>query len=138
MLCYDMIRCGVLYFFIACHIFWCYLPLLHFHYVAYYLVLSCLSFSLYFLSQLPPIISSFDITSLSLSHHTIFTTLSSPYYSSGVAAVFNLVCSDHAMVRRAATEIFCNMAGHDAVLKVRTSYCTVRYCIVRYCTVQLT
>lgn len=30
------------------------------------------------------------------------------------------MCSDHAMVRRAATEIFCNMAGHDSVLKVRT------------------
>ncbi len=37
----------------------------------------------------------------------------------GVSSVHYLMFSDHAMVRRAATEVLCNMPLHDAVLKVR-------------------
>ena len=36
----------------------------------------------------------------------------------GVHAVHYLMFSDHLMVRRAATEVFCNMPFHEAVLKV--------------------
>ena len=36
----------------------------------------------------------------------------------GVGMVYGLMCSDHAMVRRAATEVFCNMPLHAGLLKL--------------------
>ena len=68
----------------------------------------------FFISSLPNFFYNFKTS------YFFSPSIFSSRYFSGVAAVFNLVCSDHAMVRRAATEIFCNMAGHESVLKVRT------------------
>ena len=52
--------------------------------------------------------------------NSLSLSLSLLSYYSGVNVIYSLVCSDHKMVRRAACEVFCNMATHPTVLKVRT------------------
>lgn len=43
-------------------------------------------------------------------------------YRRGVATVHYLMFSDHLMVRRAATETLCNVAGNETLLKVLYCY----------------